>query len=844
MGFYVNNSKIDVYNLLSYIIKDNKTKNSFYYEDENGEKINIYINKKGLLTHGQIPIYDLQIVDGKLINVIDGSECTSSYEVDSENGLFRFKEEKKTLITLDVSQGYSLSVGIKTEYDKSAYPLSIHNYRFGLDSSSAPLAFSCYPGGNYVSSFSLKRYENGGSNEPFYIVKDDDLVDYSFSLFKNKKIISLMGQIDESVFENTFNEIEIKTGYYQVPWIKYLKIYDKPLSKKGLINNFNSLLLQGILKSYEEKKYINAFDGLVKLGAIHLYKKNNIGTYYEVLNSEKSIGLHTETIDDISANYSIKDYVIPTLTSDEYTSLKFINVPIDNLQVGDVYSIRAIPYPYDVLNNHSFFIEYSSSDDSICSCLQGILQCNKTGTVEITATIQGTNITTKCKITIVEPDKITNNVCNISSDIFTKDLNYKQTSQVLFNAISSAITNGYNYIVLPKLDYHIIPHSYPCIEIGDNITIDMNGSSIYMEEHDGTWNLSGTGGSKGGYCLFSFVGKNSKVINGKYFGERYKNVSHDESEYTGYGLFARFMPGSYRCDIDNIIFNYTVGMNINVVSNAGSYSEGVGTRGRIYYADWEFGRFDEQGNSVVDNSYIRTKDYIDLGFSDTFSYDKYIVGLKGMRTYQTSSDRWHTIYWYDKDNNLLDVRIEHKFEEYKLPNGAVKYKLFMSGTTLPTQNYGEDQCTLRCFMMKEPKFINVTNCIFNNIHAGAINYVGGQRCRFSKCFISSNSVKPGMRWAIDYEDGWMNMRGNIIDNCIINGLVIQVSGNSNSYFNNYIEILQLNDECELGLLINNRINTISMNEKESGINCYNYYKKINSNTGLGNVFEFSNIEGI
>ena len=62
--------------------------------DENGDKINIYIDEQGFLTHRQSLIYDLQIVDGKLINVVDGLECASSYEIDTENGLFRFKEDK------------------------------------------------------------------------------------------------------------------------------------------------------------------------------------------------------------------------------------------------------------------------------------------------------------------------------------------------------------------------------------------------------------------------------------------------------------------------------------------------------------------------------------------------------------------------------------------------------------------------------------------------------------------------------------------------------------------------------------------------------------------------------
>ena len=121
-----------------------------------------------------------------------------------------------------------------------------------------------------------------------------------------------------------------------------------------------------------------------------------------------------------------------------------------------------------------------------------------------------------------------------------------------------------------------------------------------------------------------------------------------------------------------------------------------------------------------------------------------------------------------------------------------------------------------------------------------MNYVGGQRCLLENCYISGSGVKPGMRWAIDYEDGWMNMRGNIIKNCIIRGLVVQCSGNANSYINNYISILTTKTECELGNVINNYVSKLEMHDKEIGVNSYNIYDRLIENTGLGIVYAFLN----
>ena len=284
-------------------------------------------------------------------------------------------------------------------------------------------------------------------------------------------------------------------------------------------------------------------------------------------------------------------------------------------------------------------------------------------------------------------------------------------------------------------------------------------------------------------------------------------------------------------------------MNVGIDGNNYSYFEGIGKRGRIYYTDWEFGKFDEQGNPLEATNFIRTKDYIDLGFSSNYTYNNYTVGLKGLRTYHASRDRWHTIYWYDKDNRLLDVRTEHKFEEYKLPIGDVKYKLFMSSTAIPSSNCGEDSCTLRCFENKEPKFIKIKKCNFYNVHGGAVNYTGGQHCILDECYIENSGKKPGMGWAIDYEDGWMNMRGNIIKNSIIKGLVVQVSGNANSYYCNCIDNLTTKTDCELSLIINNIIGVIDFSEKESCFITDNIYSRKNNNTGVGFVVENNNIIG-
>ena len=857
MSFYINNNKIDINKFLAKLIKNNTIlKKSLYFINNEGCKCLLYL-ENGLIKYKNIDIvtdelikdgliYNLEVIDNKVIDTVSNVECPVSYSI--ENDMFKFTSERTSLFNILSENGFTIELNMLSEEGQGLYPL-MTTMRYGLDvESNTDYYYKIYSGqfsGNQNTL--IKKYSVGtklGELSP--AIKNGDIIHFSMA-YDNNNLIKTIQLMDVSypisVTEN-INNLDVKSGYSYIPWIKSLRIYNKPLSDSERMSNYNFGVNNNILKNYSnEVRFGEVHNGLADLGSKLAYVTDNKNNIIKILETSKEVGSHTIEYNGESKNYNLFNYIVSDSDVDStlfgtFESLHIINKPVENLKVGDWYSIRALPYPYKAGDN--FFVEYSSSDENICSCVQGVLECKQVGTVTITAKLYGTEISTQCEIKIDELDIIEENKYFISSSLFYSTQTPEEMSTTLFSAISNAINNGYNYIVLPKLNYKLIPISNPCLTIGDNITIDLNNSCIFIQENEGTWNLIDSGGTKGGYCFFNFIGKNSKIINGNVYGERYKNKTHSEDEYTGYGLFCNFKVGSKRCILENINFNSTVGMNITIESNCYNYYEGIGDRGRISYKDWEFGKLDDEGNLIDSNEYIRTNRYIQLGYDKNVN-PYYIVGMKGTRTYSGTGSRFYFIYWYDENYNLLEIgKYHHKFEEYVLPDGACYFKLYLPQTELPTANYGDDGCVLRCFQSKEPKFINIKRCNFINPHGGAVNYVGGQRCLLENCYISSSGAKPGMRWAIDYEDGWMNMRGNIIKNCIIRGLVVQCSGNANSYINNYISILTTKTECELGNVINNYVSKLEMHDKEIGVNSYNIYDRLIENTGLGIVYAFLN----
>lgn len=852
MSFYTNGNgkKVSLIKILNYCLKNDIK--SIYYIDSDGN------TKKLKLRNGRIVgdsdfninndnlVCDFRVVDNKVINTINNENCLANCSI--ENNLFKFSEFKKTLTTVDSSNGYSVEICFKSNYDEGVYPLTVHDMRMGINAEAEPLAFRMYGNSIVGADLKLKRYESASNPDSSYIVKNGDFIYYGYSIDSNGRVISLMNQIvADSAKTYSGSTIDINSGYSTQPWIKYIRIYNRKLTSDDFSNNYDYYVLNGDIKSYEKEPFVYVSNGLKDFGSRVCYEKSNDNSVFNLLQSSKDVGTHTLN----GVSYDITEFDSSNLniaSSTTYESLHFVNVPIKPLQVGDTYALRVLPHPFIIstTDKNNFLAEYSSNDTNTCACSQGVLFCKKAGSVTITAKLKNTNLSATCTINIIEKENAPNNIYNIPSSVFLKTNTPTQNLQLIFDQIDYAISNNYNYVKLPKNEkIKIAPTKYgnpsdPCYIIHDNLTIDLNGCSFYIQEGEYSWNLSDSGGSKGGYRIFSFQGKNSKVINGNFYGERYYNKTHSESEYTGYALIFTFRPDSERCNLENINFFSPTGMNIGIESNSYTYRDYGVLGGRITYDNIEFGKLDDEGNLVDSNSYLRTKDYVKLGYDKSMN-PYYIVGMKGVRHSILSSCRYYCIYWYDENHKLLSVnKFQHYFEEFELPDGAYYYKLYTLGDTLPTQNFGEDSCVCRCFASREPKFHVIKNCNFINPHGGAINFTGGQRCIVDSCYINSTGAKPGMRWSIDFEDGFMTMRGNIICNSMIKGLCIHVSGNSTTYFSNYIDEIHLKDECELNLIINNDINKLNINDKEVSNVFYNTYNKLTDNESTYGIINYYN----
>ena len=116
-------------------------------------------------------------------------------------------------------------------------------------------------------------------------------------------------------------------------------------------------------------------------------------------------------------DYTISDYVEPDLGIDhsKYESVHIIKKP-ETLPMGYKYALSAVPYPFNV--NHNGFsdqydVSWKSSDEEIALVIDGLVVPQKTGTVTITATLRGTEMSDSCTIEIID-EKATDDILQLT----------------------------------------------------------------------------------------------------------------------------------------------------------------------------------------------------------------------------------------------------------------------------------------------------------------------------------------------------------------------------------------------------------------------------------------------
>lgn len=544
----------------------------------------------------------------------------------------------------------------------------------------------------------------------------------------------------------------------------------------------------------------------------------------------------------------------PTLESDEVTStfeaIYFIN-PIESLNVGDMYKVEAMVYPYNILTD-SYDVEYTSSNESVVECYHGALVAKSVGNATITATITGTSISATMTVAITEKEAVTENFYRVpvsygSGLAFLESDDGKYVWMAMMDAITKAHEAGFNGVVFPCNVYHVKPtkSGANCI-IPSDFTIDFNGATILMDDNEFCHTSKNRPDSSlNPYCLFQFGNfkgtdeyygycHNSHLKNLHFYGERrqMKELGYPESNYGEQVLFCKFSLGSVGCSVENIDFHDTVGFNLATTTNgfdqwSGTSKDGA-IRGCIRYSDFKLGKTDADGTNVTttDGADWYTTDFLKLGFTyadrPTLYTDMkfYKVGKMDTATTYGLATRWYEIFWFDADKKLLDYRTHQMcLEKYLLPENAVYFKVnarFDSAPTASIEGKVDVPHVIRVFPAIDPERCEIKNCSFENPHASALSMTGG--CNFTLSNIySENGHSPLGIWSIDYEDGWQAMRHNINYKIMCKGLMVNAGGHDTTTIKSIIDTYRSGSESESHNLIDCAVSNLQLMPKTNDV---------------------------
>lgn len=545
---------------------------------------------------------------------------------------------------------------------------------------------------------------------------------------------------------------------------------------------------------------------------------------------------------DDSVEFTVIEQENPVVGEDMsgFTALYFIN-PISELEVGKKYNLEAHPYPYDVTAT-PFNVEYESDNVEVLECYKGFLIAKAVGTATITAKISNTEITATQEIVVREVQEIEKNYRYLekSYNDGTNALLSEDSEEVLkamISAIYETAEKGFNGIVFPKRTYHIKPFQQNThCHVPTNFTIDFNGSTIYIDDNEYCHCEAGAvDAHNDGYTLFKFGQGDyddyygepceySIIRNAKVYGERYENTTYAENEYTEFVKFVTFGCRSVGCKVTDMYFEATCGFHIDTATNGYKYWSGTGLdgarRGCTLAEDYAQGRIAEDGETITDESgWYYTTDFIKIGYYyGTGSYTsilQYKVGLMGYMTYGTTG-RWYDIFFYDENYNLVEKGI-HQFglEPYDFPENAVYMKVNIMTNSTPADNTTTDvPAVVRLHPAVEPDLFEISNCKFINPHASAISLTGGVRGIIENCY-TQQGARYG--WSIDFEDGWLAMRHNMMYRVLCDGQTIFPAGHNTAVVSCAIGTMHCLGDTEGLRLINGHYGVLRLKTKTNDV---------------------------
>lgn len=861
-------------------------KQAGYIVGQDGNKYKITIDENGKIVPNRIYeidtnglLCDIQIINGAVVDTT-GNVNTSGFAVTDDYFVGDSPMYGSTPECTNIINGQSLgsrTIVLLGDFDEATHVIfgnndTMYGLRFGKKSAD-------YSGG--FSTFSkillpvqeFMKYGNTKYNIPLplaytraNISKDPLLMTDLHNVFfvmsvdvENSKYSVVFNEMMPGEFDYNYADYPALTNLRlfkgttdDIPKIKRLIVYDRALTKDEIIELREKIMLLYYTQWYNSSTFVQ---GMTGFGSPSAYQVKSSERLPEFINTPIESGEHTITVNGENRTFTNVDPGEPAVEDNmSYVEALYWLNPIESLNVGDMYNIEAMVYPYDITKN-SYNVEYVSSDPSVIECYYGVLIAKSSGSATITAKASNTTITCTLDITVSETETVNENYFYPSESYIYNGSHLVggtsvATLKAIIGAIDEAAASGYNGVVFPKTTYHIKPFKsgVQCY-IPTDFTVDFNNSYIYVDDNDYCHTTdSRPDHSVNPYIMFSFSGfkvtddegnqiedkyymscKNSVVKNMHYYGERrlMSDLGYTEGDYGEQVNAFVFSTGAYKCKIENIDFHDTVGFNISTRMNGFDQWSGTGldgaVRGCVRYSDFTSGKLDATGLTVNESDEWYHTDFLKLGYNysdnpSTYTDMKYYkVGKMDTATTYGLTTRWYEIYWFDTDKNLIEYRPHQMtLETYLLPKNAVYFKVnarFPDGApTSSNEGRVDTPHVIRVWPSVDPDRCYISNCKFCNPHASAISMTGGTNFVLSDIF-AENGHSPLGVWSIDYEDGWQPMRHNINYRIICTGILVMPGGHNTATLHSAINTARSGSETEAVKYINCAINILQPSPK-------------------------------
>lgn len=861
-------------------------KQAGYIVGQDGNKYKITIDENGKIVPNRIYeidtnglLCDIQIINGAVVDTT-GNVNTSGFAVTDDYFVGDSPMYGSTPECTNIINGQSLgsrTIVLLGDFDEATHVIfgnndTMYGLRFGKNSTDYSCGFSTFSK-ILLPVQEFMKYGNTKYNIPLplaytraNISKDPLLMTDLHNVFfvmsvdvENSKYSVVFNEMMPGEFDYNYADYPALTNLRlfngktdDIPKIKRLIVYDRALTKDEIIELREKIMLLYYTQWYNSSTFVQ---GMTGFGSPSAYQVKSSERLPEFINTPIESGEHTITVNGENRIFTNVDPGEPAVEDNmSYVEALYWLNPIESLNVGDMYNIEAMVYPYDITKN-SYNVEYVSSDPSVIECYYGVLIAKSSGSATITAKASNTTITCTLDITVSETETVNENYFYPSESYIYNGSHLVggtsvATLKAIIGAIDEAAASGYNGVVFPKTTYHIKPFKsgVQCY-IPTDFTVDFNNSYIYVDDNDYCHTTdSRPDHSVNPYIMFSFSGfkvtddegnqiedkyymscKNSVVKNMHYYGERrlMSDLGYTEGDYGEQVNAFVFSTGAYKCKIGNIDFHDTVGFNISTRMNGFDQWSGTGldgaVRGCVRYSDFTSGKLDATGLTVNESDEWYHTDFLKLGYNysdnpSTYTDMKYYkVGKMDKATTYGLTTRWYEIYWFDTDKNLIEYRPHQMtLETYLLPKNAVYFKVnarFPDGApTSSNEGRVDTPHVIRVWPSVDPDRCYISNCKFCNPHASAISMTGGTNFVLSDIF-AENGHSPLGVWSIDYEDGWQPMRHNINYRIICTGILVMPGGHNTATLHSVINTARSGSETEAVKYINCAINILQPSPK-------------------------------